>query len=191
MPLTKQLTVNLLKYPSICPAFALLGSLAIADCVPGSGAEMESELKFTLYSAAWSGNTQDRLRLVAHNTTEKDLRLDSITFLKQQLPKAGVELTPGLKVPALGYADLDIEYVDLLQDNDCIRRTLTENWRLAEISNYTLNPSVRNLIIEDTETFRIYQCTESVRIRWTSLDNQQSHSRKEWVLFHFEHRNGQ
>lgn len=148
----------------------------------------ESEIKFAFYSPAWGENTQDGLRLVAYNTTQSDIRLDSITFLKQDLPGASVELELELSVPAMGYADLELDYVDLLLDNECIERTLAENWRLAEVSNYTLNPSVRNLIIEDTDSFRIYQCVESVHTRWTNLVDNVLNDYEEWVLFHFESR---
>ncbi|MCY4358739.1 MAG: hypothetical protein OXD01_14595 [Gammaproteobacteria bacterium] len=148
----------------------------------------ESRIKFAIYSSAWGGNTQDDLRLVAHNTMTEAIQLDSIIFLKPQFPESEVELMLGMRVPATGYADLNIGYVNLLLDNKCINRTLSNKWRLAEISNYTLNPSVRNLIIEDTKSFRIYQCKESVQMRWTSLETDTNHVHEEWVLFHFESR---
>ncbi len=100
----------------------------------------ESRIKFAIYSPAWGGNTQDDLRLVAHNTMTEAIKLDSIIFLKPQFPESEVELTLGMRVPATGYADLNIGYVNLLLDNKCINRTLSNKWRLAEISNYTLNP---------------------------------------------------
>ena len=73
---------------------------------------------------------------------------------------------------------------------------MESNWRLAEISNYTLNPSVRNLIIEDTDSFRIYQCVETIITRWQVLGDSQgaesvaaeSLEKEEWILFHFETR---
>jgi hypothetical protein len=73
---------------------------------------------------------------------------------------------------------------------------MASNWRLAEISNYTLNPSVRNLIIEDTDSFRIYQCVETIITRWQVLSGSegaestaaQPIEKEEWVLFHFETR---
>ena len=125
---------------------------------------------------------------MAHNTTGDDIRLESITFLKEDLAGASVELELGLRVPAMGYAEMEFNYNDLLQNNECIERTLAEDWRLAEISNYTLNPSVRNLIIQDTDSFRIYQCVETVHTRWTRLSTNELVEYEEWVLFHFESR---
>ncbi len=148
----------------------------------------ESDIKFAIFSPAWGENSLDPLRLLAHNTTDESIRLDSITFLKDDEPGAAIELELELSVPAQGYAEVTFDYVDLLKDNDCIERTLAENWRLAEISNYTLNPSVRNLIIEDTDSFRIYQCVETVHTRWTRLATAEIVDYQEWILFHFESR---
>ena len=56
---------------------------------------------------------------------------------------------------------------------------------------YTLNPSVRNLIIENTDSFRIYQCVETIRTRWreTSGDSRGvSRTEEGWILYHFETR---
>ncbi len=172
-------------------AIRLIFLLSICGFVFASELQEESDIKFAFYSAAWGENALDDLRIVARNDTGNMVRLDTITFLKDDLPGAGVELELALEVPAMGYADLQIAYVDLLKDNECIERTLAENWRLAEISNYTLNPSVRNLIIEDTDSFRIYQCVESVYTRWTDLSNNALLEQEEWVLFHFESRSAQ
>ncbi|MDB9968742.1 hypothetical protein OAE08_03635, partial [Gammaproteobacteria bacterium] len=79
-------------------------------------------------------------------------------------------------------------YIDLLSDDECIDRTMLDNWKLVEISNYTLNPSVRNLIIENTNSFRIYQCVKTISTSWTDLDSNQLFKYDEWVLFHFETR---
>jgi len=65
---------------------------------------------------------------------------------------------------------------------------MAENWKLVEVSNYTLNPSVRNLIIEDTDSFRIYQCIENVQTTWSRVANGTQVQYEEWVLFHFESR---
>jgi hypothetical protein len=64
---------------------------------------------------------------------------------------------------------------------------MADNWKLVEISNYTLNPSVRNLIIEDTNSFRIYQCVRSVELVWRDASNA-AVSAEGWVLYHFENR---
>ncbi|MBQ13694.1 MAG: hypothetical protein CMQ17_04765 [Gammaproteobacteria bacterium] len=65
---------------------------------------------------------------------------------------------------------------------------MEESWKLVEISNYTLNPSVRNLIIEDTDSFRIYQCVKTVTTDWIDLSTAEAHRYNEWVLYHFESR---
>jgi hypothetical protein len=59
-------------------------------------------------------------------------------------------------VPTLGYAEVALPYHDLLSSDECIASTLDESWKLVQISSYTLNPSVRNLIIEDKDSSRIY-----------------------------------
>ena len=166
----------------------LIFLLALVNVAIAGELQEESAIKFAFYSPAWGENSVDGLRLIAHNTTDDAIRLDSITFLKDDLAGAGVELELGLQVPARGYAETELAYADLLQDNECIERTLAENWRLAEISNYTLNPSVRNLIIEDTDSFRIYQCVETVHTRWTRYPAGELVEYEEWVLFHFESR---
>ncbi|MFT6093029.1 MAG: hypothetical protein ACJA2Q_000919 [Pseudohongiellaceae bacterium] len=148
----------------------------------------ESEIKFAFYSSAWGENTDDGLRLVAYNQTENPIRLDTITFNKQSKGAGSVILSTDLDVPAMGYADKEFKYIDLLADDECIERTMAGNWRLVEVSNYTLNPSVRNLIIENTDAFRIYQCVESVTATWTDLNSKLSSESEEWVLFHFESR---
>ena len=148
----------------------------------------ETKVKFAFYSSAWGENTDDGLRLVAFNQTNDPIRLDSIAFLKSSQDAERVNISLALEIPALGYADVDIDYIDLLLGDECIDRTMAENWKLVEISNYTLNPSVRNLIIEDTDSFRIYQCVENIATRWTNLANDQQHQYQEWVLYHFENR---
>ena len=82
-------------------------------------------------------------------------------------------------------AELELPYVDLLSINQCVNDTLEETWRLVEISNYTLNPSVRRLIIQDTSAFRIYQCVSSVKTTWITEAGERR-SKEEWVLYHFE-----
>ena len=168
--------------------FEVLLILVFCSAVFAAELQEESDIKFAFYSPAWGENSVDRLRVIAHNTTDKEVRLNAITFLKDDLPGAAVELNLDMDLPAQGYAEKEIDYVDLLKDNECIERTLAENWRLAEISNYTLNPSVRNLIIENTDSFRIYQCVETVHTRWTLLPDGQIIDQEEWVLFHFESR---
>jgi type II secretory pathway component PulL len=148
----------------------------------------ESEIKFAFYSSAWGENTDDGLRLVAYNQTGNPIRIDTITFNKPSEEARPVILSTDLDVPAMGYADKEFEYIDLLAGDECIERTMAGNWRLVEVSNYTLNPSVRNLIIENTDAFRIYQCVENVTATWTDLESKISSKNEEWVLFHFESR---
>lgn len=148
----------------------------------------ETDLKFAFYSSAWGENTNDGLRLVAFNQTTDPVRLNSITFLNAVDGEAQTLIPVSLDVPAGGYADLEMEYIDLLAGDECVERTLSENWRLVEISNYTLNPSVRNLIIENTDSFRIYQCVKTVFTDWTNLTTNARNLYEEWVLYHFETR---
>lgn len=166
---------------------ALIATIA-AESAAAADMQEESELKFAFYSSAWGENTDDGLRLVAYNQTANPVRLESITFNKDSDTEFSVPLPTDLSVPAMGYADAEFDYVDLLSSNECITRTMEGSWKLVEVSNYTLNPSVRNLIIENTDSFRIYQCVESVTTRWTDLRFDESNEKEEWVLFHFESR---
>ena len=150
--------------------------------------EEETYIKFAFYSSAWGENTDDGLRVVAFNQTASPIQLDSILFHPSSEEAEQVEITLNLDVPTGGYADMEIDYVDLLAGDECIDRTMEENWKLVEISNYTLNPSVRNLIIEDTDSFRIYQCVKTISTSWTNLETSQQTEYEEWVLFHFETR---
>lgn len=171
-----------------------VGSLLLTAINPGpihaQAAEVteESDLKFAIYSRAWGGNTNDGMRVVINNQTGSAVQLHSVIFLKDGTPAKQVGLDLDVEVPSQGYAESDLEYIDLLADDECVSRTLSENWRLAEISNYTLNPSVRGLIIEDTDSFRIYQCVETVLTSWTDLRSNTRYEQEEWVLFHFESR---
>ncbi len=149
----------------------------------------ETEVKFAIFSSAWGENTDDGLRVVAYNQTQGPIRLNTILFLKEESEDSEqVAINLNLEIPSLAYADVEFPYIDLLQGNECIERTMAESWKLVEISNYTLNPSVRNLIIEDTDSFRIYQCIENVRTIWTHLASNIQVQYEEWVLFHFESR---
>lgn len=159
--------------------------------------QQESDLKFAFYSSAWGENTDDGLRLVANNQSASDVVLKEVVFLKDSTASSDdVSVDVNLLIPAGAYADAEFDYIDLLADDECIQRTMESNWRLAEISNYTLNPSVRNLIIEDTDSFRIYQCVETIITRWQVLsDSKEVESaaaepleKEEWILFHFETR---
>lgn len=170
-----------------CFRTALL-AVSLANSAIAAESSEESLIKFAFYSSAWGENTDDGLRLVAQNQTTNPIRIDSITFAKPDTEDNTVSLSIALEVPAMGYADAEFDYVDLLAGDECIERTMADNWKLVEISNYTLNPSVRNLIIENTDSFRIYQCVEDVTTTWTDLSNNSSTQTQEWALFHFESR---
>lgn len=148
----------------------------------------ETEIKFAFYSSAWGENTDDGLRVVAHNQTDTPIRLNTIELHGNEERTESILIDLGLEVPSGGYADMEIDYIDLLSNDACIDRTMLENWKLVEISNYTLNPSVRNLIIENTDSFRIYQCVKTISTSWTNLSSNQLIEYDEWVLFHFETR---
>lgn len=148
----------------------------------------ETDIKFAFYSSAWGENTDDGLRVVAYNQTSNPVRLSNIVFHASTEDSEQVEIELNLDVPPAGYADMEIDYIDLLAGDECIDRTLKENWKLVEVSNYTLNPSVRNLIIEDTDSFRIYQCVKTISTSWTDLGSNERVEYEEWVLFHFETR---
>ena len=144
-------------------------------------------IKFALFSAAWGENTDDGVRVVAQNQTEQAVTLERIRFL--DLPEEGshVDLALTLDLDSGKYAQTNLPPIDLLSGDECVTRTMADNWKLVEISNYTLNPSVRNLIIEDTNSFRIYQCVRSVELVWRDASNA-AVSAEGWVLYHFESR---
>jgi len=168
-------------------AFLFLGAAALPFYATAEQQE-ETEIKFAFYSSAWGENTDDGLRLVAFNQTQGPIRLNSIELIGSEEATASILIDLDLEVPSGGYADKEIDYIDLISDDECIDRTMIENWKLVEISNYTLNPSVRNLIIENTDSFRIYQCVKTISTSWTDLNSNQLFEYEEWVLFHFETR---
>ena len=150
--------------------------------------EEESSIKFAFFSPAWSANTDDGLRVLVHNQTDGDINLQSIEFLGNGNESRPTLVQLNIEVATQRYGEAELPYIDLISGDDCVDRTLSENWKLAEISNYTLNPSVRNLIIEDTDSFRIYQCVQTVRTRFIDLSDNSTIEYEEWVLFHFESR---
>ena len=169
-------------------AFPLLLGCAALPFYAAAEQQEETDIKFAFYSSAWGENTDDGLRLVAFNQTQGTIRLNSIKLLGGDEQTESILIDLDLIVPSGGYADKDLAYIDLLSNDECIDRTMIENWKLVEISNYTLNPSVRNLIIENTDSFRIYQCVKSITTSWTDFNSNQLIEYDEWVLFHFETR---
>ena len=168
-------------------AFLFLGAAALPFYVAAEQQE-DTEIKFAFYSSAWGENTDDGLRLVAFNQTPARIRLNSIELHGSEEATESILIDVELEVPSEGYADKEFDYLDLLSGDECIDRTMQDNWKLVEISNYTLNPSVRNLIIQNTDSFRIYQCVKTISTSWTDLDSNQLFEYDEWVLFHFETR---
>ncbi len=174
----------------------ILVALAIADSVIAQGAatpaappaESDSPIKYAIYSSAWGEKSNAGLRLVAQNQSEQPIKLNSILFSDENNPAITTSLAIDLTVPAQAWAETEMPYVDLLSGNQCISDTMTENWKLVEISNYTLNPSVRGLIIEDTDSFRIYQCVRTVTLRWQDPVSGASAEFTEWIMYHFERR---
>jgi hypothetical protein len=156
----------------------------------GTLAEVEENVpvKFAFYSAAWGENANSGLRLVVENQQEVPIVLQSIAFPDAEEPARAIEIRLDLNVPARGFAEQELPYADLLSRNECVITTLRENWKLVEISNYTLNPSVRRLIIEDTNAFRIYQCITTARTQWLDVEKNELHDYQEWILYHFESR---
>lgn len=150
--------------------------------------ESDSPLKYAIYSSAWGESSNAGLRLVAQNRSDNPILLDSILFSDEMTPARESRLAVNLTVPPQGWAEIELPYLDLLFGNVCITRTMEENWKLVEVSNYTLNPSVRGLIIEDTDSFRIYQCVRNVFVRWLDPESGDTTEYAEWVMYHFERR---
>ena len=164
----------------------VLVSMLFASLTQAQTVAQSSGIKFAFYSPAWTVDSDDGLKLVLFNETDRTVNLSSIVFEKNNENSERVEIKINEEIPPLGYATAEFDYLDLLQHNDCIERTLNGNWKLTEISNYTLNPAVRNLIIEDTDSFRIYQCLENVRTFWSHPGTNDFEESNEWVIFHFE-----
>jgi len=155
-------------------------------------ASEESPIKFAFYSPSWGSvsraNLLSGLRLIVDNQTSSPIQLESIEFQADAENAKPELIAVNLDIPATKLAEKELPYRDILSINNCVNETLDESWRLVEISNYTLNPSVRRLIIQDTSAFRIYQCVSSVSTTWTDTDTGERHIRNEWVLYHFESR---
>ena len=146
----------------------------------------ELPVKYAIYSSAWSESSNAGLRIVAQNQTQGPIELVSVIFRDEDMAAREETLRLNLAVPAHGWAERQLPYIDLIFGNDCISKTMEDGWKLVEISNYTLNPSVRGLIIEDTSSFRIYQCVRPVFTTW--IENGETRSQAEWVLYHYERR---
>lgn len=148
--------------------------------------EADYPIKYAIYSSAWGTRSDAGLRLVAQNLSEHEIILESVLFQDEEDPKTQAKLALDLTVRPNAWAEKEMSYVDLLFGNDCIGQTMHQDWKLVEISNYTLNPSVRGLIIEDTDSFRIYQCVRNVRVSWVDTETGEKSDYTEWVMYHFE-----
>lgn len=150
----------------------------------------DSPVKFAFYSSAWGGNSDQNLlsglRLVVENQTDFPVQLKSIEFHSTIGDAEPALVGIDLDIPAGGFAEREMPYIDLIEISQCVTDTLQDSWKLVEISNYTLNPSVRRLIIEDTDAFRIYQCVSTVNTYWINTTTSEQHHGNEWVLYHFE-----
>ncbi|WP_070119121.1 hypothetical protein [Pseudohongiella acticola] len=172
----------------------LLGSLITSlgvqaqsiDPLAAAQESFENPVKYAIYSAAWHLNSNAGLRVVAQNQSESAIRLESILFRDETGEQTDAKLQLDMVVPAQAWAEVELPYQDLLSGNDCVDRTMEDDWKLVEISNYTLNPSVRGLIIENTRSFRIYQCVRNVHTVWTSPEDGTEQSQNQWLMYHFE-----
>lgn len=176
---------------------SILACLAIASPAlpqerPADVPQSESAVypvKYAIYSSAWGIRSNAGLRLVAHNQSDYVVELESILFRDESNPAVEKTLQIDLTIPAHGWAESEMPYEDLLFGNACVSRTMEDDyWELAEISNYPLNPSVRGLIIQNSDSFRIYQCVRTVLINWRNVQNGVSNEYTEWVMYHFERR---
>lgn len=154
------------------------------DLPPPDGGDYP--IKYAIYSSAWGERSNAGLRLVAQNQSDNPIVLESILFRDEDDPKIETTLDIDLTVPPHGWAESEMPYTDLLFGNECINHTMGADWKLVEISNYTLNPSVRGLIIEDSDSFRIYQCVRNIFIRWKEIESGKDNDYTEWVMYHFE-----
>jgi hypothetical protein len=148
--------------------------------------EADYPIKYAIYSSAWGTRSDAGLRLVAQNLSDHEIILESVLFQDEEDLQIQKRLELDLTVRPNAWAEKELNYVDLLFGNDCIGQTMHQDWKLVEISNYTLNPSVRGLIIEDTDSFRIYQCVRNVRVSWMDTATGVKSDYTEWVMYHFE-----
>lgn len=169
----------------------LLTSAAFAQGPTGNDARAKESLlpvKFAIYSGAWNARSDAGLRVVAQNQGDFPLRLTQVILHPDDPAMAVTHLHVSLMVPAKGWAEQELPYLDLLSGSACVVDTMNDEWKLAEISNYPLNPSVRGLIIEDTQSFRIYQCVRKALVHWEDPRTGAPGESAEWLMYHFERR---
>jgi len=146
----------------------------------------EHPIKYAIYSAAWHLSSNAGLRIVAQNQSDDPIELKKVVFRDEIGEDEDTELELNLLIPPQGWAETQIPYQNILTGNDCVERTMQDDWRLVEISNYTLNPSVRGLIIENTRSFRIYQCVRRVNAFWLDHATMAEQTTNQWLMYHFE-----
>lgn len=169
-------------------SFVAAGSVVAQSSDPLAAAQegFDHPVKYAIYSAAWHLSTNAGLRVVAQNQSESPVELRSILF-RDEIGNAGdSELMLNMLIAPGKWAELQLPFQDILAGNECVKRTMEDDWKLVEISNYTLNPSVRGLIIENTRSFRIYQCVRSVRTTWVNPENNNEQIDNQWLMYHFE-----
>lgn len=178
------------------PCITLLGCLFAAEIAiaqpPGlddpltrNTSSGEFPVKYAIYSPAWAVRSNAGLRIMSHNQGDETITLHSMVFRDNTGQGNDIELEIDLEVPAGDWAEAETPFIDLLSGNNCVNQTLQESWRLMEISNYTLNPSVRGLIIENTDSFRIFQCVRDVKVSWSDHEGIPQ-DEEFWVMYHFE-----
>lgn len=164
----------------------LAPALTCAQGAPGDilASEPMPDVRFAIYSGVWSGLSDAGLRIVARNSGTRSLQLESVTLAQATGGQPVLELA--LAVPAQGWAEVETTYIDLVSDDPCVADSLRDDWKLMEISNYPLHPSVRGLIIEDAQSFRIFQCIRGVTLHWLDAASGEQWATEEWLLYHFE-----
>ena len=171
---------------SIALLLLSVSQAALSQQITAPGSDEDYLIKYAIYSSAWNVSSNAGLRIVAQNQSEHDVVLQSVLFQDEDDPSIQTRLSLNIEVPAGAWAEKEIDYLNLLFGSECISRTMAEDWKLVEVSNYTLNPSVRGLIIEDSDSFRIYQCVRTVHVGWLDTETQEQNDHSEWVMYHFE-----
>lgn len=178
---------------STAVAMLAVGAMAQTGHDPLTAAQesFDHPVKYAIYSPAWHLSTNAGLRVVAQNQGAEAIELRRIVFRNETGDGNDTELNLNMLVQPGKWAELELPFIDILAGNECVARTMRDDWKLVEISNYTLNPSVRGLIIENTRSFRIYQCVRAVRTVWASGNNSHNEIKNEqtdtqWLMYHFE-----
>ncbi len=170
----------------LLPAVAVAQLPQSTDPLTVAQEGFDHPVKYAIYSAAWHLSSNAGLRVVAHNQSDEEIELRSIVFRNETGDGNDEVLALNMDIPAGKWAELQLPYQDLLSGHECVDRTMQDDWKLVEISNYTLNPSVRGLIIENTRSFRIYQCVRSVRTTWFMPASNSEQTDTQWLMYHFE-----